>query len=356
MKTRAQHHSFFVNLLPLFFGEALTAGVDPGILDEGGPNFGTERTCGRCIRKMDHHCPWINNCVGEANQKYFILFLFYTGLASLYSIILTAVSWTMECNGCTKDYEKRTRLINNCVGEANQKYFILFLFYTGLASLYSIILTAVSWTMECNGCTKDYEKRTRLIYTVILMIEGVLFGLFVLAMLCDQYSAITGDLTAVEHVQRQIRANRKPRSALLAEVFGRVIPLQLKPFSCANFTLTVSDQCEKDSCTKALIQTLEGTIDKRFRKLEADMEVIIRGLNLSQNLQAPSGYATCRDIYLNHGKSLGNTAYMLQTDTGTIPVYCHMTNDGIGACGGGGWTLVMKMDGHKVKWQYNSIH
>lgn len=111
--------------------------------------------------------------------------------------------------------------INNCVGEANQKYFILFLFYTGLASLYSIILTAVSWTMECNGCTKDYEKRTRLIYTVILMIEGVLFGLFVLAMLCDQYSAITGDLTAVEHVQRQIRANRKPRSALLAEVFGR---------------------------------------------------------------------------------------------------------------------------------------
>ncbi|XP_027047703.1 palmitoyltransferase ZDHHC3-like [Pocillopora damicornis] len=127
------------------------------------------RTCGRCIRKMDHHCPWINNCVGEANQKYFILFLFYTGLASLYSIILTAVSWTMECN----------------------------------------------------GCTKDYEKRTRLIYTVILMIEGVLFGLFVLAMLCDQFSAITGDLTAVEHVQRQIRTNRKPRSALLAEVFGR---------------------------------------------------------------------------------------------------------------------------------------
>ena len=28
-------------------------------------------------------------------------------------------------------------------------------------------------------------------------------------------------MTAVEHVQRQIRANRKPRTALLAEVFGR---------------------------------------------------------------------------------------------------------------------------------------
>ena len=30
-----------------------------------------------------------------------------------------------------------------------------------------------------------------------------------------------------------------------------------------------------------------------------------------------------------------------------LPVYCHMTND-LGACGGGGWTLVMKMNGTKV--------
>ena len=29
-------------------------------------------TCHCCILEQDHHCPWINNCVGLFNKKYFI--------------------------------------------------------------------------------------------------------------------------------------------------------------------------------------------------------------------------------------------------------------------------------------------
>ncbi|KAJ8673088.1 hypothetical protein QAD02_004349 [Eretmocerus hayati] len=141
------------------------------------------RICRRCIRKMDHHCPWINNCVGEKNQKYFIQFLVYVGALAVYAIGLVISSWMYECPQCSNDI--------------------------GIEQL-------------------------RMLHSAILLVESILFGLFAVAILVYQFQAILEDETAVEKVQGvYVQRRNKHAFALLAQVCGKTHPIfWLLPCNC----------------------------------------------------------------------------------------------------------------------------
>ncbi|XP_066112121.1 palmitoyltransferase ZDHHC12 isoform X1 [Saccopteryx bilineata] len=46
------------------------------------------KECGRCVRRYDHHCPWMENCVGERNHPLFVAYLALQLLVLLWSLYL----------------------------------------------------------------------------------------------------------------------------------------------------------------------------------------------------------------------------------------------------------------------------
>ncbi|VDO54331.1 unnamed protein product [Haemonchus placei] len=102
---------------------------------------------------MDHHCPWVNNCVGEANQKYFVLFTMYIALLSFHALYWGIWQFVL------------------CVGK------------------------------EWHSCSNLGPPGTTLML-IFLMFEAILFAIFTSVMFGTQLSAICSDETAIETLKR----------------------------------------------------------------------------------------------------------------------------------------------------------
>lgn len=46
---------------------------------------------GRCVRKMDHYCPWAGGIIGESTHKFFMQFVAYAALYTTFAWIVLAV-------------------------------------------------------------------------------------------------------------------------------------------------------------------------------------------------------------------------------------------------------------------------
>jgi palmitoyltransferase ZDHHC13/17 len=75
-------------------------------------------TCNRCVERFDHHCPWINNCVGINNHNPYLVFIGSLLIILFLIIISSIVMLSDDCmpDEYPNDAKENCPLIEFCAG------------------------------------------------------------------------------------------------------------------------------------------------------------------------------------------------------------------------------------------------
>nr|KAF6476967.1 zinc finger DHHC-type palmitoyltransferase 3 [Rousettus aegyptiacus] len=172
--------------------------------------------CKRCIRKMDHHCPWVNNCVGENNQKYFVLFTMYIALISLHALIMVGFHF-LRC------FEEDWTNLLQAYGLMRKG---------GAEAQISLREKRGPLKISSAECS-SFSPPTTVILLILLCFEGLLFFIFTSVMFGTQVHSICTDETGIERLKRKHQPREYRGSwKFVQDIFGGTFSLNwFNPFS-----------------------------------------------------------------------------------------------------------------------------
>jgi len=120
--------------------------------------------CSNCVHRWDHHCPWVGNCIGKRNYRYYLSFIFTIAIQASFVISTSILDIVMRTNLNGGGFSGFTRTVEqNPIGLLYIPYGIATLGFVGsLVYFHCSLVSNEKTTYEHmkNTYVKNPYKRT----------------------------------------------------------------------------------------------------------------------------------------------------------------------------------------------------
>ncbi|XP_054030372.1 palmitoyltransferase ZDHHC12 [Dryobates pubescens] len=106
--------------------------------------------CRHCVRRYDHHCPWLENCVGERNHPLFIVYL---------SVQLVVLLWGGQVAWSGLYFEQSWEWLRH-----NALLLASFLLIVTFSTVVLLLLLSHLYLISCNTTSWEFLSHHRISY------------------------------------------------------------------------------------------------------------------------------------------------------------------------------------------------